>query len=61
MNNINEDVSVEITNSIGQRIISDQFFTQSNYKLDLGNFARGYYLVKISNKNISKIGKIWVR
>lgn len=59
--NINENVVIEVHNSIGQKIESNQFNTSETYNLDMSSSSTGYYLVRISNANFSKITRVWVR
>jgi len=59
--NLNEAVDIEVRNSIGQKILQDKFSSTGSYNLDLSSVATGYYLIRISNQNISKIAKVWVR
>ncbi len=61
VNNFNEDVTITVNNSIGQEVVLNQFNASNNYQLDLSNIATGYYLVKVSNNNISKVQTIWVK
>jgi len=61
VSNFNEDVTIEVNNSIGQKIVTSQFNASNKYQLDLSNLAAGYYLIKVSNKNISKVQTLWVK
>ena len=61
VNNLNEEVTITVNNSIGQSIVVNQFNTSNNYQLDLSNISAGYYLIKISNNNISKVQTLWVK
>ncbi len=61
VSNFNEDVEIEVNNSIGQKIVKRQFNASNTYQLDLSNLVAGYYLIKISNKNINKVQTLWVK
>lgn len=61
VSNMNDNVNLEIHNSIGQKIKADQFNTSNSYNLDLSTVTSGYYLVRISNSNFSKITRVWVK
>jgi hypothetical protein len=61
LTNSSEEVQLEITNSIGQQIVTGNFNANSSYKVDVSVCAPGYYLVRVSNKNRSKIRKIWIQ
>ncbi len=59
--NLDEDVTMEVHNSIGQKVKSTLFNAQQKYDLNLGGEASGYYLIRVSNPNFSKIVRVWVR
>ncbi len=61
LKNLSEEVQLEITNSIGQQIFTGNFNSSNGYKADVSMCTPGYYLVRVSNKNMSKIRKIWIQ
>ena len=48
----NDSFSVEVTNIIGEIVLMKEL--ESNASIDLSNFDKGTYLVKVSNSNLSK-------
>ena len=52
----NDSFSVEVTNIIGEIVLVKE--VESNTSIDLSNFDKGTYLVKVSNSNLSKTERI---
>ena len=52
----NDSFSVEVTNIIGEIVLVKEL--ESNTSIDLSNFDKGTYLVKVSNSNLSKTERI---
>ena len=52
----NNSFSVEVTNIIGEIVLLKD--VESNTSIDLSNFDKGTYLVKVSNSNLSKTERI---
>ena len=52
----NDSFSVEVTNIIGEIVLLKD--VESNTSIDLSNFDKGTYLVKVSNSNLSKTERI---
>lgn len=57
---VNNDAQIEVHNSIGQMVYSNTM-NSATTMLDLSNDARGYYLIKVSNSNFSKIQRVIVK
>ncbi len=53
-------LSVEVFNQAGEKIISEKFenFSGLYFPLDLTNFKRGIYLIKVSGEGVSKTKKV---
>lgn len=52
----NDDYTIEVTNIIGEIILLDK--VNSNTNIDLSNFDKGTYLIKVSNSKSSKTERI---
>jgi hypothetical protein len=56
----NEVISVSIYSLDGRKIIDKQYITPQNQQIDCSNFAKGQYLMILSNENSSLIEKILI-
>ncbi len=58
-----EDLSIEIVNLNGQVIFSKQFNNTGQLvnKIDVSNYSKGIYFVKVKNANELKVGKIIIQ
>jgi hypothetical protein len=58
-----EDLSIEIVNLNGQVIFSKQFNNTGQLvnKIDVSNYSKGIYFVKVQNANELKVGKIIIQ
>lgn len=54
------DAKIEVHNSIGQMVWSDQF-NSTSATLNLSDKAKGYYLIKVEGEEFSKIQKVIVK
>ena len=52
----NDNYTIEVTNIIGEIILLDK--VNSNTNIDLSNFDKGTYLIKVSNSKSSKTERI---
>jgi len=57
-NNLNEELSVSIYNLIGQLIFSDNKVNENKYEINLSNYSKGTYLLKILYHDKTVIKKI---
>ena len=53
-----EPAQAEILNSNGQIVYSKYFNSKQNNKIDVSNFAKGVYFIKISNNNFTTVKKL---
>ncbi|MCB9189000.1 MAG: T9SS type A sorting domain-containing protein [Flavobacteriales bacterium] len=60
LNGTVENTMIEVHNSIGQ-LISNENFTGTSDIINLSDYARGYYLIKVYGTDFSKVQKVFVK
>ncbi len=57
-NSMNEDISLNVYNSLGELLIEKKFLNKTTDYIDISHFSKGIYYLKIESANINKVEKI---